>query len=76
MAEIPPFEPNPAAYRYAEMADHLQLKIEAGRLDDPPPDALRPGSSCSASGTWPRSTARQSRRRGVLSGYCASGSWS
>lgn len=44
MPEIPPFDPRPTAYVYAEVADHLALKIEAGRSDVPPADALPPGS--------------------------------
>jgi DNA-binding GntR family transcriptional regulator len=38
--DVPPFNPNPAAYVYAEMADHLQLRI---RLGDLPKDARLPG---------------------------------
>ena len=44
MEEIPPYAPSPAAYVYAEVADHLALRIDAGRLDDPPAGALAPGA--------------------------------
>lgn len=44
MEEIPPYAPNPAAYVYVEVADHLALRIEAGHLDDPPAGALPPGA--------------------------------
>lgn len=44
MEEIPPYAPNPAAYVYAEVADHLALRIDAGRLDRPPAGALPPGA--------------------------------
>lgn len=41
---IPPFDPRPAAYVYAEVADHLAARIEAGRSDAPPAGALPPGA--------------------------------
>ena len=44
MEEIPPFAPSPAAYVYAEVADHLAVRIEAGRRGDPPAGALPPGA--------------------------------
>lgn len=44
MAEIPPWRPRPTAYVYTELADHLAARIEAGRDDDPPATALRPGA--------------------------------
>lgn len=44
MEEIPPYAPNPAAYVYAEVAEHLAVRIRAGRLDEPPAGALPPGS--------------------------------
>lgn len=44
MEEIPPYSPNPAAYVYAEVAGHLALRIDAGRLDDAPAGALPPGA--------------------------------
>lgn len=44
MEEIPPFAPNPAAYVYAEVADHLAVRIEAGRRGDPSAGALPPGA--------------------------------
>ncbi|WP_433233996.1 GntR family transcriptional regulator [Actinomadura nitritigenes] len=44
MAEIPPYSPSPAAYVYAEVADHLALRIQAGRQAAPPAGALPPGA--------------------------------
>uniref|UniRef100_UPI003F4937AB hypothetical protein n=1 Tax=Actinomadura sp. CA-154981 TaxID=3240037 RepID=UPI003F4937AB len=44
LAEIPPWRPRPTAYIYAELADHLTARIEAGRAADPPAGALRPGA--------------------------------
>jgi len=44
MAEIPPFEPRPTAYLYEQVADHLALRIEAGRQDGRPPGSLPPGA--------------------------------
>src|SRR5690606_36015036 len=44
MEEIPPYAPNPAAYVYAEVADHLAVRIEAGRRGDPSAGALPPGA--------------------------------
>ncbi|TDB88369.1 GntR family transcriptional regulator [Actinomadura sp. KC216] len=42
--EIPPFEPRPDAYMYAQVADHLALRIEKGRASERIADALRPGA--------------------------------
>jgi GntR family transcriptional regulator len=32
MSDVPPFDPNPAAYVYMEVADHLAARITAGEL--------------------------------------------
>ncbi|MBB6173368.1 DNA-binding GntR family transcriptional regulator [Nocardiopsis mwathae] len=44
MAEIPPYDPNPGAYVYDEVARHIALRIEAGRGESRPADALPPGA--------------------------------
>jgi DNA-binding GntR family transcriptional regulator len=41
---IPPFSPSPTAYIWQEIADHLELRIRAGRRLDHPAGALPPGA--------------------------------
>ncbi|MEU1731379.1 winged helix-turn-helix domain-containing protein [Streptosporangium sp. NPDC020145] len=40
MTAVPPFEPGPAQYVYAALADHIARRIEAGDLN---PGARLPG---------------------------------
>lgn len=41
---IPAFEPRDDAYLYAQVADHVALRIAAGRRDDRPPGSLPAGA--------------------------------
>lgn len=45
-ADIPPFSPRPAEYVYAEMAEHLTLRIRMGRrpMEERPVGALPAGA--------------------------------